>query len=151
MNEQIDISRTDSGGLHRTTARQRGSGGRADCLRPEAALTNTRHQLETALRQLQAAVKGRQTAFDLIGGPDLGRQFGHEAGQDCALENHAPGRREEAATSSSSKKFHPMPASTTMPWPLIPLERGESSQTAVSATSCVFKASLRKVIFSACR
>ena len=151
MNQQVDIGRTHAGGLHRAAAGQRGSGGRADRLRPEAALTDACHQLETTLRQLQTAVKGRQTAFDLIGGPDLGRQFGDEAGKDGALEDHEPGRREEAATSSSSKKFQPMPASTTMPWPLTPLERGESSQTAVSATSCVFRASLRKVIFSACR
>jgi len=151
MNQQIDVCGADSGGLHRATSSQRGSGGRADRLWPKAAFTDARHQLQTALRQLQTAVKGCQAAFDLIGGPDLGRQFGHKARQDGALEDHDPGRREEAATSSSSKKFQPMPASTTIPWPLMPLERGESSQTAVSATSCVFKASLRKVIFSACR
>ena len=74
-----------------------------------------RDQFETPLWQLQSAIERSQATFDLVGGPDLGRQFGDEAGKDGALEDHEPGRREEAATSSSSKKFQPMPASTTMP------------------------------------
>ncbi len=151
MNEQINIGWTDARGLHRATTGERGNGGRANRLRPEAALTNARHQLKSALGELQTAVKRCQAPLYLIRSPNLGRKLGHKAGQNCTLENHAPGRREDAATNSSSKKFQPIPASTTMPCPLMPLERGESSQTAVSATSWVFRASLRKVIFSACR
>ena len=52
---------------------------------------------------------------------------------------------------SSSKKFTPIPASTTMPWAFMPAERGESRNRTVSATSWVETAFFLSVAASANR